>query len=59
MSDPRDGNEVHAEQVATIAQAVAAARQADEQQQAQAGAWLDGGLSGTGQIITPGPRQHD
>lgn len=58
MSGARDGNEVYAEQVATAAQAVEQARQASDRQQAQAGAWLDGGLSSSGQVITPAPR-HD
>lgn len=55
MAEPRDANEVYAEQVSQCAAAVAKAMPTADAQQAQAGAWMDAGMSAEGYIVTPGP----
>ena len=59
MSDPRDAQQVYAEQVAQAQQAVDQAQQANDQQQSQAQTWLDAGLPADANAVTPGSHQHD
>jgi hypothetical protein len=53
MTEPRDYNDVYAEQVAGWQEAVAAAVATVNAQQAAAASWLDGGLP-EGTVGTPG-----